>query len=286
MADFSDNNSLSGSGSGRIKKYKRTWDFVCVSNDGKIIHFSRISRKVAASAFVFALIIIYSSVLSFFYIKEKKELTILTSRFINMEASLQDVSRERDGIAAKLAMAEANVEPQAGNKSVPEINQKNIKKEDLATEKMETSVSENSGTPGNNVDLAIENFSARRINASSVNLRFVLKSTSDIAKQYKGYIVSAIMPSGESSPSAWKFAKGIVHKDGIPENPEKGHYYVMKGEKEITVRLKADSSSKAVKTIVFDDRKNVLAEGVIQIESASVKPKKEPAKNKSKRRHK
>lgn len=275
--------------SDRIKKHKRTWDFICVSNDGKVVHFSTISRKVAVASVFFAVLIIFSSVLSFFYIRQKKELTVLTSRFIGMEAALQDVSRERDGIAAKLALAEGKAEgpvPLMGKK--PEVNQDNGRKEEIITPEKTQVPAPQPSMEQNSSLLAVDSFSAKRINSDSVNLRFMLKSkVPDEKTQYKGYIVAASMPSESSPASSWKFPKGINNNNGVPDNPEKGHYYVMKKEKEITVKVKADSSTKTLKIFVFDESKNIMAEGIAQIEgSPPAKPKKEAAKKQTKRRHK
>lgn len=278
MSDPIDNNNLKNFGPGRVKKLKRTWDFICVSNDGRVVHFSKISRKVKAGVFFFFLALIFASAVSYLYVKERKELTLLTAKFIDLETNLQDVSRERDEMAAKMALAEKNSKDSSEKPLAAEKNLKNQQNQEPVQVKSEEEKSPKNNESATQALLDIVNFSAKRSKGSSVNLRFNLKAKNDAQKLNKGYIISALMPSSDSAPSSWKISEGDL-KNGIPDNPEKGQFYSFKGEKEITIRLKAADASKAVKIFVFDENKKVAIDGVFQIADA---PKTEKKKSRRK----
>lgn len=272
MSDSIDNN-MNNFGPSRVKKLKRTWDFICVSNDGKVLHFSKISSKVKICIFVFFLAVLFASSLSYLYMKERKELTLLTAKFISIETNLQDVSRERDELAAKMALAEKNSKEVTEKKVDSEKNVKAKAPEEPAPLKNDDAKNPKNNESENQALLDIGSFSAKRSGNSSVNLRFNLKAKNDVQKLNKGYIVSALMPSLDSAASSWKISAGEL-KNGTPDNPEKGQVYSFKGEKEITIRLKASDASKAVKVFVFDENKKVLIDEVFQIEEVRKTEKK------------
>lgn len=271
--DLEDKNRSVDMGQGRVKKIKRTWDFLCVSTDGRIIHFSNISGKLSAFCAVCLVVLIFSVVLTGFYIYQRKEFVMLTAKFIDLEGRFQDVSKERDEFAAKIALSEKKSSDQPVIPKAPQQDDKISKN----TENVETSPKADAMTDAS--DLQISDFSARRGGGSVVNLRFNLKSKTGSQALVKGHIISALMPSPESESSAWKLSPDMKLKDEKPESPEKGQYFSLKGDKEITVRLKASASFKAVKVFVYDDAKKSFAENVVKIEDA---PKKEKKKQKRK----
>lgn len=277
MSD-SKNNNKDDFGHGRVRKLKRTWDFICVSNDGKVLHFSKISTKVKSFAFISFLIFIYCCAMTYLYMNERNELALLTTKFIGIETNLQDVSRERDEMAAKMALAEKNSKEIIVKPVEIEKSGKNQKSEDASPEKTDVEKNSNSNESVSQDFLDIADFSAKRGKGSSVNLRFQLKAKNDVQKTNKGYIVSALMPSSDSPAASWKLSAGELNK-GVPANPEKGQFYSFKGEKEVTIRLKAGDASKAVKIFVFDEKNKIVIDEVYQIEEA---PKREKKKSRRK----
>lgn len=269
MKESEENYNPKGMGHGRVKRIKRTWDFLCVSSDGKILHFSKISRKVSIAAFACSIIIVFSSVLSYFFVNQRKELVMLTAKFISMETRLQDVSRERDEFAAKIALVEKSAIAKSDKSK--DKDQGSDQKTKVSEEQEQKSVPM---AVVNDSSLILDGSSAKRSKGSSLVLRLHLKSTLGEQAQVKGYIYSALMPSSDSDPSKWKLNPGVNLKDGVPEAPDKGQYFSIKGEKEITLKLKSSDSFKAVKVFIFDDKGKSLAQNVFQIEEAPRKEKK------------
>jgi len=268
VSDSIENNNLKNFGASRVKKLERTWDFICVSNDGKVLHFSKISKKVKICGFLFFLAVILASAVGYLYMKERKELAILTAKFIGLETNFKDVSRERDEMSAKMALAEKKM------KELPEKQvavEKNIKSQQTVEPvQIKTEEAKNAKTNESlpQAFLGIDNFSARRGKGSVVNLRFNLKAKNDAPKLSTGYIIAALMSSPEAAASTWKLSAGIL-KNGIPNSPEKGQFYSFQNEKELTIKLKAGDTAKAVKLFVFDDNKRVVIDEVFQIVEAS-----------------
>ena len=87
------------------------------------------------------------------------------------------------------------------------------------------------------------------------------------------------MPSADSPASTWKLSAGDM-KNGFPDAPDKGLSYNFKSEKEITVRLKSNGGSQAVKVFVYDETKKVAAEKIVEI----TETKQSTSKKKSKRK--
>jgi len=279
VSDSIDNNkNLKDFGSDRVKKLKRTWDFICVSNDGRVLHFSKISTKVKLASFFFLGIAVFASAACYLYIKEREALALLTAKFINLETNMQDVSRERDEVAAKMALAEKPFKDSSEKIAEAEKNLKNMKGEEPVSAKSDEENNAKNNEPISQSALGIDSFSAKRSKGSAVSLRINLKAKNDTQKLNKGYIVIALMPSPDSAESSWKLSAGVL-KNSIPDSPNKGQFYSFKGEKEITIRLKSAASSKAVKVFVFDENKKVVLDEVYQIEGA---PKVEKKKSRRK----
>ncbi len=184
----------------RVKKFRRIWDFVCVSNDGRVFHFSKISRLITFSVFLMFLLTVYSGVLSWFYLLDRKNLQILTENYIETEHKLQDVSRERDSAVAKLALAG---EPEKKDLPVSEKPAQSVMKVEpaLPAPAEEKTVQGENQIVSNGVTL--ENFSAKKSKGNGLNIRFSVKPKTD-EKILKGYIFSALMPDSESPSSKWK----------------------------------------------------------------------------------
>lgn len=278
MSDSVDNIKMKDFGHGRVKKLKRTWDFICVSNDGRVLHFSKISRKVKICGFFFFLTVIFASAVSYLYIQERQGLALLTAKFISLETNMQDVSRERDEMAAKMALAEKSSMDFSEKRVDSEKNLKNQKSEESVPLKIDEEKNANVNNSVSQVALGIDSSSAKRSKGSAVNLRINLKAKNDAQKLNNGYIITALMPSLDSAESSWKLSAGDL-KNGIPDNPGKGQFYSFKGKKEITIRLKAADAAKAVKVFVFDENKKVVIDDVIQIGEA---PKVEKKKSRRK----
>lgn len=278
MAEIEGDNVMDKYMAGRVKRLKRTWDLLFVSNDGRVVHFSKVSTKVRFFVFLMVASFVSAMLTGYLFVKEKKALSALTAKYSDLEENHQDVSRERDSMAAKLALAEKSLKQPVEKNLIQDKDQKFQKLQDNQQSKADDSKEKQASSIPVSNSVMIDELSAKR-SGGGVNIRLLLKSADSSQAQNKGYIIAALMPSADSPASTWKLSAGDM-KNGFPDAPEKGLSYNFKSEKEITVRLKSNGGSQAVKVFVYDETKKVAAEKIVEI----TETKQSTSKKKSKRK--